>query len=94
MTPDRRDYSPPPKRRWTYTVTIHGDSEHSIADRLYDLATDMLHCVRPAESVGGGRADSWCAALVENDPTMTHDRYVAELAAWREMNNPSPEGER
>lgn len=81
----------PPKRAVRFKLDLHADSFDALADRLRDLSLDVEKPTACA-SVFGGASDggSW---TLEVDEAMTHDRYMAELDAWRAAashREPSP----
>lgn len=72
----------PPKRRYSLDLAMQGDGPQAMADALYDIATDLLHGSFPGLRHQRGYDVTYRAELVENDPTMTHERYAEELEAY------------
>lgn len=77
-TPPTNEIPPPLKRyRFELTLDVH-DLDH-LADELRYIASDADHGDIPAKRVSG--AGYWFT-LDETEPTMTKERYEAELQAW------------
>lgn len=83
----------PPKRRYSLNLTMQGDGVQAMADALYDLATDLLHGSFPGLRHRRGYDVAYRAELVENDPTMTHERYAEALEAYLFGSSEVPDGD-
>lgn len=73
-----------PKRRLTVKVTISADDYDAVYRALADIEKEVM--TRASHAVSGGVDNGWSYS-VEEDVTMTHERYFEELAKWIKKNS-------
>lgn len=72
---------PTPKRRFVLSINISGDTFADVLRELRELTPHVEeHGPACSSSSGGGPSSHW-VDIVE-DPTMTPERYQAEVEEW------------
>lgn len=74
----------PPKRRYRLTLDLHADTWDDLADALHNIATQVL-IEHHRDVTSGGYSSGYRLSVIE-DPTMSHDAYIAALDAWRDRH--------
>ena len=79
-----------PRRRLRLTLDLGADSLDALCDELRAIANDLQIDGREERSrTSGAYHTGHHLDLVVTDPDMNHERYAAELAAWRERDRSS-----
>ena len=71
----------PPVRALRLTLEVGADTRHDMAWALRNLANRIEREELAGSGVWGGPTDGACWELL-TDPTMTHERFFAELNAY------------
>lgn len=77
---------PTPQRCFTLTIKVGGDTWEGIAGALDDIFDYCRHEGPKLNRVLGG-PDLGFTVYCEHRPEQTHDKYFADIEAWKEQRN-------